>query len=166
MLKQVRKKRFIANWEWNAAIRHHFLPFAFIKKYFWCKIRNLRQKLCQVRCSEQIFSLTGKVYTHKTMDLYENYENNLSISSGFWAAAPKGQCPVGHGGEFPYILRGHIWGLWGNFPWYSMGVLLIFNFSSICHVIQWEFHIFFHFSSISNVIQWEVCILSISHVIQ
>ena len=29
------------------------------------------------------------------------------------AAAPKGRCPVGHRGEFPYVLRGHIW---GNFP--------------------------------------------------
>ena len=26
------------------------------------------------------------------------------------AAAPKGRCPVGHRGEFPYVLRGHIWG--------------------------------------------------------
>ena len=24
------------------------------------------------------------------------------------AAAPKGQCPVGHRGEIPYVLRGHI----------------------------------------------------------
>ena len=24
------------------------------------------------------------------------------------AAAPKGRCPVGHRGEFPYVLRGHI----------------------------------------------------------
>ena len=31
----------------------------------------------------------------------------------FWAASPKGRCPVGHRGEFPYVLRGYIW---GNFP--------------------------------------------------
>ena len=27
------------------------------------------------------------------------------------AAAPKGRCPVGHGGEFPDVLRRHIKGL-------------------------------------------------------
>ena len=30
------------------------------------------------------------------------------------AAAPKGQCPVGHRGEFPYVLRRHISGLKGT----------------------------------------------------
>ena len=29
----------------------------------------------------------------------------------FWAAAPKGQCPVGHRGEFPDVLKGSISGL-------------------------------------------------------
>ena len=32
----------------------------------------------------------------------------------FWAAAPKGWCPVGHRGEFPDVLRGNIAGLRGN----------------------------------------------------
>ena len=32
------------------------------------------------------------------------------------AAAPKGRCPVGHRGEFPYVLRRHISGFKGNFP--------------------------------------------------
>ena len=44
------------------------------------------------------------------------------------AAVPKGRCPVGHGGEFPYVLRGHSWGLRINFPWYSMGILHLFQF--------------------------------------
>ena len=59
----------------------------------------------------------------------------------------------------------------------------IFIFSSIFHVIQWEFCIFFHFPvnfpcysmrnlhfllflEVFHVIQWGVCILSIFHVIQ
>ena len=44
------------------------------------------------------------------------------------AVAPKGRCPVGHRGEFPYVLRGHTWGLNINFPWYSMGILHFFQF--------------------------------------
>ena len=63
----------------------------------------------------------------------------------FWAATPKGQCPVGHRGEFPYVLRGNIWGLSGDFPWYSIGILHFCNFLSIYHVIQWEFYIFLNF---------------------
>ena len=56
------------------------------------------------------------------------WSDQLKQWSGSRAAAPKGRCPVGHRGEFPYVLRGHIWGLWGNFPWYSMGVLHLFQF--------------------------------------
>ena len=29
----------------------------------------------------------------------------------FWAAAPKGRCPIGHRGEFPDVLRGNVTGL-------------------------------------------------------
>ena len=65
------------------------------------------------------------------------------------AAAPKSWCPVAHRGEFPDVLRGHIWGLRSNFPWYSMGVLNFVNFLLICHVIQWEFHIFLIFLQFS-----------------
>ena len=36
----------------------------------------------------------------------------------FWAAAPKGQCPVEHRGEFPDVLRR----LWVYLPCYSMRV--------------------------------------------
>ena len=68
------------------------------------------------------------------------------------AAAPKGRCPVGHRDEFPYVLEKHISGLWGNFPLYSVGVFLqlrvyflfypigimhIFHFLFIFHVIQY-----------------------------
>ena len=65
------------------------------------------------------------------------------------AAAPKGRCPVGHRGEFPYILRGHSWGLSSNFPWYLIGILHFYKFSSIFHVIQWETCIFLHFCKFS-----------------
>ena len=65
------------------------------------------------------------------------------------AAAPKGRCPVGHRGEFPYVLREHILGLCSNLSWYLMRILHIFNSFSICHVIQWEFYIFFSFHQFS-----------------
>ena len=38
-----------------------------------------------------------------------------------------GLCPVEHRGEFPYVLRGHIWGLSSNFPWYSLGISCLFQ---------------------------------------
>ena len=69
------------------------------------------------------------------------------------AAASKGQCPVGHRDEFPYVLRGHIWDLSSNITWYSMGNwYFFFNFSSICHVIRWEFYIFLSFHRFSTSI--------------
>ena len=66
------------------------------------------------------------------------------------AAAPKDRCPVGHRGEFPYVLRRHISGLKGNFPWYSMGAMyflqIIFNFP--CYSMGISF--FCQFSMLSN----------------
>ena len=71
------------------------------------------------------------------------------------AAAPKSRCPVEHRGEFPYVLRRHIWGLWDNSPWYSMGVKhFFFNFSPIfpCYSMGiTHFFSFFHqFSMLFN----------------
>ena len=30
-------------------------------------------------------------------------ESQMNKTFAFWAAAPKGRCPVGHRGEFPYV---------------------------------------------------------------
>ena len=59
------------------------------------------------------------------------------------AAVPTGRCPIGHRGEFLYVLKEHIWGLWSNFPWYSMGVFLF----SISHQFAMLFNGNFTFFS-------------------
>ena len=103
--------------------------------------------------------------TNRPTDRITDWQCDL-FRNHFVGVAPKGRCPVGHRGEFLYVLRGHIWGLWNNFPWYSMGVkhFVQFLINLPCYLIGISH--FFHFPSIFHVTELEVCILSISHVIQ
>ena len=62
-----------------------------------------------------------------------------------------GWSPAGHRGELPYILRGHIWSLWGNMPYFSIG---------ISHFIIWlgigSNFIYWYTWALCTNIQWKM----------